>query len=235
MRKNAIKVRIRAEDADITLALNPQEIRRSGSPRIQSIDTADETHEYTDAPGVTIISWDGLLPGEERKNKSYISRSEWRDPREIDRRFDSWRETGRVVLVTVSWWGIRERMFVGGYESVISGGHGDIRYSIEFRRFNPIGVRRKDERGKEKRGGKRDKGQYRDDKGYLVVGKGKGPETYTAKQGDTIWTIARRKLGSVTEADRLWDLNKDRIRKKGGDRKEIVKGTVLIIPKQKDS
>lgn len=57
---------------------------------------------------------------------------------------------------------------------------------------------------------------------------------YTVQPGDSLWSIARRLLGPAAspariaqEVNRLWDLNRDRIR--SGDPSLIHVGTVLRL------
>jgi hypothetical protein len=69
---------------------------------------------------------------------------------------------------------------------------------------------------------------------HSAAGKRVAGETYKVQRGDSLWSIAQRRLGQATtgqvarEVHRLWELNKERIAT--GDPDLLVVGTVLRLP-----
>lgn len=229
-----IEVVLRGKSREIRFALLPEQITRSSAPRTAIFETLENTHEYHTGEGSTTYSWSGVLLGRSRRHKLYLKRNAWEDPRDIADTLHDWLKKGRVIKLVISWWGVREDVTIAAFDDTITGGFGDIDYSLELRSYVELGVERKKKK-KRKR-----KNRDRDDNDGKGKNNGSGQNkdsddrtTYTVKAGDTLGKIARRFLGSANRWREIYEIPENR-KKIGPDPDVITPGIKLIIPKRKD-
>lgn len=178
--------------------------------------------------GLAKISWESQFPGKNR-SKTYLMRGAWADPATYHKILESWLTKGTSLNVLVTGYPINKDVILTSYTATPAGGFGDIEYSVEFTEERDITITSK--------GPSTSKNK---DKNSQTKRKTTSYTTYTIKQGDTLWGIAKKKLGSGSREREIYNLNKSIIEstaKKRGLRSSnngwwIFAGTKIQIPKK---
>lgn len=176
------------------------------------------------------VSWDGILPGEGRKNMPYVK--EWLDPQEVYR----WIEHCKVVLPTtkklnllVTETAINLDVYLESFSKSYSGGMGDISYEISFVQAKDLTVTATYVATVEEE-------TIGDDAGSTEENRCSPPEptTYTVVRGDSLWAISQRYLGAGSRYGELYEANKSTIDsdngRYGNSKYTIYPGQVFTIP-----
>lgn len=174
------------------------------------------------------VSWDGLLPGEARKNMPYVK--EWLDPQECFR----WIEHCKVVLpstkklnLLVTETAINLDVYLGEFSKTYTGGMGDISYRISFVQAKDLTVTATYIATEESTG---------DDSASTEENRSCPPDptTYTVVKGDSLWAIAQRFLGAGSRYGEIYEVNKTTIDRDnaryGNSKYTIYPGQVFTIP-----
>lgn len=198
----------------------PDRISVTAATRFLSYDIMN-TGEYAIPLGeeLTGFKWQGLLPGESRKDAPYIRA--WTAPNTIQGKWSHWRYGGKKLKLTVPGSPINHAVYLKGYDCEYSGGCGDIEYSIEFVVAKEIII------GKE---GDTAAGQGASGAGVKTTTKSTtsgNAKTYTVVSGDSLWKIAQKILGDGSRWREIYDLNKDTI---GSNPNLIYPGQVYNLP-----
>lgn len=227
-----VLISLRSKDERVRLSMAPEEWEKTVTARNTPLSTILADHEPTSGEGLAVWSWSGMLPGPGRKDAAYVRSRYWEKPEEIAHRLEEWAHRGVVARLDISdsKSSSGRSVKVRSFTSTRRGGHGDIFYTIELVRHRPLEISRK--KKKKKGGGKdRDESPDKDGKKGAEPGKGSGGKsnrkTYTVKAGDTLSSIAKRFLGSVTRWREIYDLNRKVI---GPDPDAITPGMVLELP-----
>ena len=151
---------------------------------------------------LTDISWKGTLPGRKTAAYSFINSEAWREPKEIIRLFESWknnhweRNTSKLrLLITET--AINLDVYVDSFTHNYKGGQGDVEYGVSFSAAKDILVRTVEEI---------------DGKTPERPAATSTPDTVTVKSGDCLWSIAQEKLGDGSRWPEIHELNKDQIK-----------------------
>lgn len=162
---------------------------------------------------LTALSWQGILPGENRKYEPYIR--EWSDPNRMQSQWSIFRAKKKILRLLVTETPINHNVYLERYTVEYSGGYGDYNYSINFTQAKDLKV-----------------STVLPD----VQAARTGPETarpeqppattYTVVKGDTLWSIAQRYLGSGSRYSEIHDANRDVI---GSNPNSLKPGQVLTI------
>lgn len=174
---------------------------------------------------VTEISWDGELFGESKKGLAGVDAANWREPDACVKTIRDWLDTGMELTLIVSGTWINVDVTIASFEVTPHGGHGDVSYSITFKKVRALKIYTT----KELKIGKKKKAKPR------VKKKKQQKKKYAIKKGDTLQKIAIRKRVSWTD---IYTINKntiERTAKKHGfpdsDRgRRLFAGTKLTIP-----
>lgn len=178
--------------------------------------------------GLAKISWESQFPGKNR-SRTYLMRGTWADPATYHKILESWLTKGTSLNVLVTGYPINKDVLLTSYTATPAGGFGDIEYSVEFTEDRDITITSK--------GPSTSKNK---DKNSQPKRKTTSYTTYTIKQSDTLWGIAKKELGNGSREREIYDLNKSIIEstaKKRGLRSSnngwwIFAGTKIQIPKK---
>lgn len=196
--------------------LNPERITAVTTARIQTFE-AIELGEYALPRGTLLVrmTFDGLLPGATRKHTSLVK--SWRDPRAIAGELSGWRNEGAKLRLLVTETPFNHDVFMQTFEHTWSGGHGDMRYSLELVQARDILIH--------------PEGQAKSKAEVKVLSASRSlpasAKTHTVVSGDTLWGIAKKRLYNGARYMEIYNLNKALI---GPDPNKIKPGQVLRLP-----
>lgn len=146
--------------------------------------------------GLAGFSWESEFPGANRTDKS-MQRGVWKSPSTYDKLLESWKNNGTPLTLMVTGYPINSDVYVKEYTAKISGGLGDIAYSLEFIEARDITIKKTAVKSAAK-STKRTAAKT---------------TKYTIKKGDTLWGISKRFLGYGSKWETIYDANKEIIEK----------------------
>ncbi|MFF2887021.1 LysM peptidoglycan-binding domain-containing protein [Paenibacillus sp. NPDC057967] len=190
--------------------LNPERITVGTNARIQTYESLS-LGEYALPRGSMLsrVMLDGIFPGKLRRNASFIK--SWQDPRELSSVLAGWRDGGIKLRLLVTETVINFDVYVQSFEHTWSGGHGDMRFTLELVQARDIIVPTVN-------------------KANSTASSRPIPassKTHTVVKGDTLWGIAKRYLQNGARHKEIYNLNKSLI---GPDPNKIKPGQVLRLP-----
>lgn len=174
------------------------------------------------ASGLATVSWTSIFPGKYQSNDSML-RGSWKDPKTYHSILEDWKKNGTPLTIIVTGYPINLDVNLKDYNGKLVGGFGDIEYDLEFLEDRDI---------------------------TITTTKVEAPKrptvatsSYTIKKGDTLWSIAKRFLGTATKWPTIYNANKDIIESTAkkrwaaaGIKRDsqngywIFPGTVITIP-----
>lgn len=202
----------------VALSMLPERIECKTATSFQSYDVLGIGEaKIPKGAKLTEFSWSGILPGEARQVMSYVKKMHWRNPREIQETWSSWREYGTRIQLMVTGTPINHTVYLSDYTMTYEKGSGDYQYSISFILEKNLVVYTYNELNMQPKAVANQVEQSRP----------KPPvETYTVKSGDSLWKIAQSQLGSGARYMEIYNLNTDKIKNKD----LIYPGQVLTLP-----
>ena len=170
------------------------------------------------------ISFESQFPGKRRTDTSMM-RGSWKEPKEYHKILESWIEKKTTLNLMVTGYPINKDVYLSAYKCTPAGGFGDMEYSVEFTELRDITVSYTKKKNKDKSKSNRSKKKY---------------TTYTIKKKDTLWKIAKKKLGKGKRWKEIYKLNKtviEKAAKKHGRKSSrnghwIYPGTKIKLPKK---
>lgn len=165
-------------------------------------------------------SWDGTFPGANQKNAPYVK--SWQDPKALQTQFEKFKSQGKKLRLLITETRVNTDVYINTFEPSFSGPNGDIAYSIDIFTAKDIKI------------------TTEPNNLPTVVLSNPPPaapapratpaassqSTYTVVQGDCLWRIAERKLGSGSRWTEIYNLNKDKIKNPHW----IYPGQVFVLP-----
>lgn len=220
----AVDIYLREKDGDreIRIPILPEKIT------CESGETAFVTYDIMRRGEVAVPSgtglsgyvWESEFPGEGRKNDPRL-RGTWKAPKTYHNILEDWKEKGTKVNLIVTGYPINTDVYVRKYVGILTGAFGDIEYEVSFLEARDITIKTTKVETTE-----------------TTERSSSTSSTYTIKERDTLWAIARKFYGSGTKWKTIYDANKDIIEKtakkygkKSSDNGHwIYPGVTLTIP-----
>lgn len=199
----------------IHFPINPERVTAQTGSKIETYEVmnlGEIARPFGEIP--TRFSWEGILPGEARKNLPFVK--SWRPPIEIVSDISFMRHDNEKVRLLVTETPINHDCYIDTFEHTWLGGHGDCQYRIELVQARAVVVYTDTEKARQPA-----KAQRRTRPAPPP------PRTYTVKRGDTLWAIAKRTLGSGSRWKEIYNANINLI---GKNPDLIYPGQVLRIP-----
>lgn len=198
----------------LQLPLNPERVTVKTNSRMNTFEVLD-LGEVALPRGTQLdrIAWEGILPGESRKNMSFVG--QWQDPKSIVKDIESWKDSGTKIRLLVTETTINQDVYIADFEYIWSGGYGDCHYNISLIQARDL---------------------------VVMVQPGQAPkppqpprpappppQMYTVVKGDCLWNIAKRLLKNGARWPEIYNIprNKQII---GPNPNLIYPGQVLQIP-----
>lgn len=186
----------------------PEELTVTADAKTQTFDVL-ALGEITLPRGrtATRYSWSGFLPGQARMGQPWMAH--WRPPRDVLRDLELWHARNTILRLTVTETELNNDCFIQSLEHAWRGGYGDLEYSLVLVEYRPLVVSIDGE----------DAPQGRDAPPVAT--------TYTVREGDTLWAIAKRAYDDGSRWMEIYEANRSPI---GPDPDIIVVGVELRIP-----
>jgi len=211
----------------------PEKITWSGDTKMQSFDIISlGTVKVPKGVSPQEVSWTGEFFGSQKKNESGIVKSKyWQEPTKCMTQLKTWRDSGVVLNLVISGTGINLDVTISSIEAEAYGAFGNIKYTIELLQKRELKIYTTTELNIAT--------YVKKTKKRTTTKKTSSSGTkYTIVSGDTLWGIAKKKLGSGTKWTKIYSANKSTIEaaaKKHGRSSSskghwIYPGTVLTIP-----
>jgi len=202
------------KNTKLHLPMNPEQLQVMTSSKLFSVSII-ELGDFLMPRGIApaTIRWEGIFPGVSRRNSIYVV--DWQDPKAIVGLISGWRRENVKVHLLITETPINMDCYIQEFDHTWKGGHGDCYYSIslvEARNLVVMTEKEKSTSAQAKTSAQRPAPSI--------------PKTYTVKQGDTLWGIAKKMLGDGAKWKTLYELNKAVI---GPDPNKIKPGQVLKL------
>jgi len=151
---------------------------------------------------LTGFSWDGILPGEIRKNAPYVSN--WRDPKQLQSLWSVYERDGIKLRLMVTETPINHDVYIESYNVSYKNGQGDYSYTINFLHAIDIKVYTSGTEGNST------------STAATLANKPQGVErtappgtkSYIVVTGDSLYKIAEKMLGAGNKYEELYQINK---------------------------
>ncbi len=194
----------------IHFPINPEKIMVQTSAKLQTFEVIEPGDIVLPRGSIPArFSWDGILPGEVRKNAVYVK--DWRSPKEILGDLSIWRDKGEKLRLLVTETPINHNVYIDTLQHTWGGGHGDAQYSITLVEARELIIPID--------GGPAPAAEKRPAPPT--------PKTYTVKSGDTLYAIAKQVLDDGTRWKEIYSANTGVI---GKNPNTIYPGQVFRIP-----
>ena len=197
----------------LRIPILPEKIQMEAQARFLSYDIASLGEiRLPMGEELSTFGWEGILPGELRKNEPYIK--EWKSPKEIQGLFSIWRHNGHKLRLMITETPINHDVYLDNYKISYENGFGDYTYEVAFvqakdLKISTVGTSNDTSSSN----------QTSDQRPSMPKS-----TTYTVKSGDTLWDIAQKNLGSGARYPEIASLN-------GLSNPNLIKvGQVLKLP-----
>lgn len=172
-------------------------------------------------------SWESRLPGEGRKEMRSLLRGEWQEPRIYQEIWSGWKKHGTPLRLVATGTTINHDVQLKDYNVTYESGFGDFIYDITFEDYRvPKITSIKAKSGMEIGNGQSVLRHVAEKLSYKIV------------EGDNLWSIAYRHLGSGLRKNEIYEMNKDIIEdvakinglKSSQNGMWLFPGTIIKVP-----
>lgn len=199
--------------------MQPEEITCETVTRFISYNVMGQGEiKIPDGEQLTGFSWEGILPGEKRKDMPYVT--DWVNPKTAQELWSRWRTQKSKLHLIVEDTPISHDVYINSYTVTYKGGFGDYFYNISFSHAKDVLVEVEDKSANSNAssGTKSTKAKSRPTKPKS--------KTYTVKVGDSLWAIAQKQLGKGSRWNEIYRSNKSKIKNPN----LIYPGQVFVLP-----
>lgn len=211
-----------------TFPSNPEKVSVQMGAKYQTFDLISKgTVKVPKGNDVTEIRWDGEFFGSKKKNEAIVHKNYYQDPMNCVSVLRNWKEKGTPLNLIITQYGVNIDVTISSFNWNVYGGHGNVSYSVDLAEWKELKIYTTAEMNIDL---------------YTKKTVSRNDTTssgnYTVISGDTLWGIAKRKLGGGANWPKIYNANKDIIegtakkhRKNGSDHGHwIYPGTTLVIP-----
>ena len=211
----------------------PERIQAKYGAKYQSFDIISQgAVKIPKGMDVTEITWEGTFFGATKRKEPIVKKSAWKSPKSCVRILYNFMRNGTILnlIVTETW--INMDVTISSFQPKPVGAYGNIEYSITFAQKKPLRIYTTNELGTAESDSQI---KPRND---TEVGASPESVSYTVVSGDTLWSIAAKKLGAGSRWTSIYDANSETIEaeaKRHGKANSdhgnwIWPGEVLTIP-----
>ncbi len=117
----------------IQLCMTPEEVKARAETNFRSWNIIERGEvKLPKGERLTSLSWNGILPGANILANSFVTHTAWESPRELVKVFTRWREAGDKIKILITQTPINMDVFIKSFDYELSGGQGNIKYSLEL-------------------------------------------------------------------------------------------------------
>lgn len=207
----------------VALSMLPEKIKLKGSGKFQSYDIIG-LGEVRIPRGTKLLSfgWSGTFPGASRRRYGFVKSHHWESPKELVKTFEQWRKRGSALILMATETPINHEVMLSEFTATPSGGYGDIQYDVTFIEHREISICTTSELNI-----KPVSKSIEASTDTRPAPAAASAKTYTVQNGDCLWNIAKKHLGSGSRYIEIYNLNKGLI---GSDPNRCITGWVLTMP-----
>lgn len=205
----------------LQLPMNPQKITAQTAAKTQTFEVLSLGEiELPRGKAPARLSWEGIFPGEARKNASFVKN--WIKPDSLVAQLSEYRNAGTRLRLLVTETPLNLDVFIKEFEHTWGGGFGDCEYRITLVEWRDLKIYTEDEW--EARGA-----AVQDNALPPARIEPPVPAQYTVAAGDTLWAIAKKTLGDGGRWREIYEDEANRVAI-GPDPNILQAGMVLQIP-----
>jgi len=213
----------------LTLCMLPEKLKCNNEAQFQSYDIINLGEiKLPSGTKLATFSWSGTLPGESRQSASFIKSDYYHTPDEVIKIWERWRNNGTKLRLMVTETPINCDVYLDSYSAEATGGNGDFDYDISLVEAKDIKIYTIGELSSASASATNSMtGTTSSNNSKTRPASSKSSATtYTVKSGDSLWTIAQKKLGNGGKYMEIYNLNKDKIKNPS----VISVGQILTLP-----
>lgn len=168
---------------------------------------------------LSTFSWSGKLPKRSMKGMAFVKEWYWQPPEQVERIIRRWLESGTILNFMVTETNINYDVKIRDFDIILKG-ENFWNYNIELAEHKELRIYTVQEAANRKMAGKT---RIMSNAAFFR----EKQISYTIKQGDTLWNLAKKYLGNGELYTKIHDLNRDVI---GADPSILRAGTVITLP-----
>lgn len=207
----------------VSLAWTPEKITVNTSGRFASYNIIEKGEvKIPRGMNLTSIKWSAKLPGESRKNYSFVNSTYWQEPRNVIKLFEKWHENRNKLRLLITQTSVNMDVYLDDFNYDWSGGHGDADYSIAFISARDMQVKTVKEVDAEK--------TLQADDGENTLNtrpESNAVESVITKENSSLWSIAQNQYEDGAKWSDLYSLNADKL---NGETNDVPVGISLKLP-----
>ena len=117
----------------IQLCMTPEEVKARTETNFRTYNIIEKGEiKFPKGEKLTSLSWNGILPGANILASSFVTHTAWESPRELVKAISRWREAGDKIKVLITQTPINMDVYIKDFDYELSGGQGNIKYSLNL-------------------------------------------------------------------------------------------------------